>query len=160
MSRRSSRFAPAWVVLLLAARAPAAPPLDSVRTPQQEQLQRSIDKHLGRPYSWGATGLKSYDCSGFVWRVMQDNGILIKRTTARKYYYCLPKVRDSERWEFGNVVFLSNLKHCGIVDTRDRFYHAQTHRGTNLSKFDPLWRSKVCGVRAMPSAAAPPDTTR
>jgi cell wall-associated NlpC family hydrolase len=27
-------------------------------------LRNAIDKNLGRPYVWGATGLKSYDCSG------------------------------------------------------------------------------------------------
>ena len=54
-------------------------------------LQTAIQKHLGRPYVWGATGLKSFDCSGFVWRVMYENGILLKRTTARKLYLTLPK---------------------------------------------------------------------
>ena len=109
-----------------------------------------IERHLGRPYVWGSTGLKSYDCSGFVWRVMQESGIMIKRTTARKYFMCLPKVADEERWRFGNIVFFSHLKHCGIVDSPETFYHSATSTGTHLSRFDPLWRGRVAGVRAMP----------
>ena len=48
-------------------------------------VKTAIQNHLGRPYVWGASGIKSFDCSGFVWRVMYENGILIKRTTARKF---------------------------------------------------------------------------
>jgi len=120
-------------------------------------LQAAIDRHLGRPYVWGACGLKSYDCSGFVWRVMLENGILMKRTTARKFYLVLPKVSEADRWTFGNVVLFSNRKHCGIVRSRDTFYHAQMSQGTKLSRFDPLWRGRISGIRALPRTA-PPDT--
>jgi hypothetical protein len=47
----------------------------------------------------------------------------------------------------GNIVFFDNLSHCGIVNSRSDFYHAESSKGTNLSRFDPYWRSKVCGVR-------------
>jgi peptidoglycan endopeptidase LytE len=127
----------------------AASGADSVR------IRSAIEEHLGRPYVWGSTGLKSFDCSGFVWRVMQENGILIKRTTARKYYMCLPKVTGEDRWNFGNIVFFDHLKHCGIVDSRETFYHAAVTEGTHLSRFDPLWRQKISGVRAMPRMAGP-----
>ncbi len=114
------------------------------------KVRAVIERHLGRPYVWGATGLKSFDCSGFVWRVMQENGIYIKRSTARKYFLSLPKVPDDQLWEFGNIVFFSNLKHCGIVETPETFYHAAVSVGTHVSKFDPFWRRKVSGVRAIP----------
>ncbi|MEK7269344.1 MAG: NlpC/P60 family protein [Planctomycetota bacterium] len=118
-------------------------------------VRATIGLHLKRPYVWGACGLKSFDCSGFVWRVMIENGILIKRTTARKYYMCLPKVAEGDRWTFGNVVFFSNLKHCGIVDTPATFYHAAVSTGTHQSRFDPVWRRRISGVRAMPRIEQP-----
>jgi len=118
--------------------------------PSWEALRQAIQRHLGRPYVWGACGLKSYDCSGFVWRVMLDNGLLIKRTTARKLYMSLPGVPASDRFQPGNIVFFDNLTHCGIVSSRADFYHAQVHRGTNLSEFDPFWRPKICGFRKLP----------
>ncbi|PYV17965.1 MAG: hypothetical protein DMG07_04785 [Acidobacteria bacterium] len=140
----------AWLSLA-AAPAPGA----AERTDFWAGVKRAIEAHLGRPYVWGASGLKSFDCSGFVWRVMTDNGLLVKRTTARKFYMCLPTVPKGERWAFGNVVFFDDLKHCGIVDGPSTFYHAQTSRGTNLSEFDPFWRSRIAGFRrlARPPAA-------
>jgi cell wall-associated NlpC family hydrolase len=118
-------------------------------------VRASIERHLHRPYVWGASGLKSFDCSGFVWRLMSENGILIKRTTARKFYMCLPRVAERDRWKFGNVVFFNNLKHCGIVDTPETFYHAAVSVGTHESHFDPEWRGRICGVRALPRIEKP-----
>ncbi len=114
------------------------------------QFKSTIESHLGRPYVWGACGLKSFDCSGFVWRVMEDNGILIKRTTARKLFLCMPKP-DGDKWKFGNLVFFNDLKHVGIVAGPDSFYHSESSIGTNLSRFDPYWRPKIYGFRSIPT---------
>jgi len=129
--------------LLLLAAAVAAPG-------QTASLKASIEKHLGRPYVWGATGLKSFDCSGFVWRVLDDSGLFMKRTTARKLYFSLPPAAAQHRWTLGNLVFFDDLKHVGIVNDDRSFYHAESRIGTNLSRFDPYWRRKVFGVRALP----------
>jgi cell wall-associated NlpC family hydrolase len=140
-----------FALLLLAARpafadtVPAAP-VDDFFT----KLKTVVTKHLGRPYVWGATGTKSFDCSGFVWRVMFENGILMKRTTARKFYMVLPKAKEEDRAKFGTVIFFDNLKHVGIVDTESTFYHAQVSKGTNLSPLNSFWKRRVYGYRAMP----------
>ena len=144
---------------LTPAQARAVVPSDTTATGRpafESGVRTAIEQHLGRPYVWGAAGLKSFDCSGFVWRVMQDNGILIKRTTARKYYMSPPRVAPENQWAFGNIVFFANLKHCGIVDTRESFYHSSVTAGTHLSRFTPLWRSRVTGVRGMPGLAVTP----
>ena len=115
------------------------------------RVKQSIQNHLGRPYVWGAAGLKSFDCSGFVWRVYFENGVLVKRTTARKLWFSLPAPAKGQEHAFGNLVFFDNLKHVGIVNDGTSFYHAQSSVGTNLSTMSPFWRSKVFGVRAAPS---------
>jgi cell wall-associated NlpC family hydrolase len=114
-------------------------------------IQTAIQKHLGRPYVWGATGAKSFDCSGFVWRVLYENGVLMKRTTARKFYMMLPKVEKSQEWEFGTLIFFDNLKHIGIVDNPTAFYHAQVSLGTNRSEMNSFWRKKIYGFRRLPA---------
>src|SRR5262245_23840245 len=101
-------------------------------------LKSSIEKYLGRPYVWGASGSKSFDCSGFIWRVMSENGILLKRTTARKFYMMLPPARGDEKSRFGTLVFFDDLKHVGIIDTPNTFYHAQVSIGTNRSEMNPF----------------------
>ena len=110
-------------------------------------VKSTIEGYLGRPYVWGGTGLKSFDCSGFVWRVLYENGFMMKRTTARKLYFSLPKPAADATWTPGNIVFFNDLKHCGIVNNSDSFYHAQSSKGTNLSPFSPYWRAQIVGVR-------------
>jgi cell wall-associated NlpC family hydrolase len=114
-------------------------------------IQRTVEKHLGRPYVWGTCGLKSFDCSGFIWRIMAENGIHVKRTTARKLYMSLPRAPKNSFYGSGALVFFDNLKHVGIVKDEESFYHAQVSRGTNLSAFDPYWRQKICGFRRIPT---------
>jgi cell wall-associated NlpC family hydrolase len=113
-------------------------------------VQTAIQKHLGRPYVWGASGLRSFDCSGFIWRVMFENGILVKRTTARKFYLTLPKATAAEQANFGTLIFFDDLKHVGIVDDSANFYHAQVSRGTNRSQMTPFWSRKIYGYRKLP----------
>jgi peptidoglycan endopeptidase LytE len=114
-------------------------------------IRSAIEKNLGRPYVWGATGLKSYDCSGFVWRVLYENGIMMKRTTARKFYMMLKPASKEEQGNFGTLVFFDDLKHMGIMDTPKAFYHAQVTGGTNRSEMNSFWKPKVYGYRRMPA---------
>jgi len=121
-----------------------------------DRFRTTIERHLRRPYVWGSSGLKSFDCSGFVWRVMKDSGVLIKRTTARKFYLSLPAVEQDQEYRPGNIVFFDDLKHCGIVSNEQKFYHAGSSTGTTIDSFDPYWRHKVIGFRAIPV----PDISR
>ena len=82
---------------------------------------------------------------------MAENGILVKRTTARKLYMGLPRALKDSSYDSGALVFFDNLKHVGIVKDRESFYHAQVSKGTNLSAFDPYWRRKICGFRRFPT---------
>jgi cell wall-associated NlpC family hydrolase len=113
-------------------------------------VKTSIEKNLGRPYVWGASGMKSFDCSGFAWRVMYDNGVLMKRTTARKFYMMLKPVTKEEQGNFGTLVFFDDLKHMGIMNSSKDFYHAQSVVGTNLSPMNGYWKKLVYGYRQFP----------
>jgi cell wall-associated NlpC family hydrolase len=86
-----------------------------------------------------------------VWRVLTENGIFLKRTTARKLFVCLPAAGEGENYGPGVLVFFNRMKHVGIVNDRGSFYHAQVRKGTNLSEFDPYWRPQIDGFRKIPS---------
>ena len=111
----------------------------------EAKFRASIERLLGRPYVWGATGEKSFDCSGFVWRVAGDHGLFMKRTTARKLYFATSPVKPSEKGRLGNLIFFDDLRHIGIVNDRRTFYHAQVSKGTNLSQMTPFWLSLAGG---------------
>ena len=136
---------------------PAQDPATAV--PDQPNLmdgvKATVQKYLGRRYVWGATGLKSFDCSGFIWRVMFENGILMKRTTARKFYMMLPAAPKEEQGNFGTLIFFDDLSHVGIVDSPQAFYHAQVIFGTQRSQMTPFWRRKIYGFRRFPTAEQP-----
>lgn len=137
--------------LLLLTQQPEAPSADVFWS----GFRASIQKHLGRPYVWGADGMKSFDCSGFVWRVMYENGQLLKRTTARKFYMMLPKATAKEdQATFGTLVFFDDLKHIGIIDDKSAFYHSQLSLGTNRSEMNAFWKKKVYGFRKIPLPAS------
>ena len=53
----------------------------------REEIIRNSKKHLGEPYVWGGESMEEggYDCSGFVWRVLNDSGMRVGRTTADGY---------------------------------------------------------------------------
>lgn len=145
----------AWLVLLglvLSAGISGVAAADTDLT----RLERAISKNLGRPYVLGSTGIKSYDCSGFVWRVLTDAGVFIKRTSARKYYFAMPEVEGGKeaQYAFGQLVFFDDLRHVGIVADEESFFHAQTGQGTRRSPFDPYWRTKLIGFRAIPLSTA------
>ncbi|MBI4473590.1 MAG: C40 family peptidase [Acidobacteria bacterium] len=125
--------------------------VDSSKPEFWDGIRAVIQKHLGRPYVWGATGVKSFDCSGFIWRVMYENGILMKRTTARKFYMILPKASKEGQASFGTLVFFDDLKHVGIIDNAGAFYHAQVSLGTNRSNMTPFWKRKIYGFRKIPA---------
>jgi len=112
-------------------------------------LEESIGQKLGRPYVWGASGVRSYDCSGFVWRAFLDAGVLFKRTTARKLYFSLPAATGEQRSRFGTLVFFDQVHHVGIVRNGDEFYHASTSHGTRRESFGPYWRRLVSGWRSI-----------
>ena len=135
----------------LSARAQSASaPSGSAVTDFLGGIKAAIQKNLGRPYVWGADGAKSFDCSGFVWRVMYENGILMKRTTARKFYMMLKPAPKEDQGNFGTLVFFDDLKHMGIVDSPQTFYHAQSVVGTNLSPMNSYWKKLVYGYRLPP----------
>ncbi len=120
-------------------------PLVAAEPSLYARLKASIESHLGRPYVWGASGDKSFDCSGFVWRVAADTGVFVKRTTARKLWFSTTPASRKEQGKLGNLLFFDDLKHVGIVNDSRSFYHAQSSKGTNLSEMNSHWRNLVVG---------------
>gem|GEM_PF-2453973 len=113
----------------------------------EDSLYQAVSSRMGIPYRWGGTDDRGYDCSGFVWRVMNDAGIPMERASARDLWATLPEASAQEQAQFGTLVFFRNLGHVGIVRDGNSFYHASTSQGVTVSSFHGYWGSQIVGFR-------------
>lgn len=78
---------------------------------------------LGCAYSWGATGPNTFDCSGFVMWVYQQNGISVPRSTSGyKPYLGTDKEISWDEAQPGDIVWRDG--HMGIYLGDDKYIHA------------------------------------
>ncbi len=116
----------------------------------ETMLYSAIRDRLGAPYRSSGTDDRGYDCSGFVWRVFQEAGIDLTRTSAKTLWKSLPEATENEETEFGTLVFFEGLTHVGIVRDGYSFYHASTSQGVVRSFYSGYWGDKVIGFRRVP----------
>lgn len=101
---------------------------------------------LGRRYVWGATGPKSFDCSGFTSYVFNSQGIKLPRTS--RMQYSRGEMVERDKLRAGDLMFFSSPRsgrgrvgHVGIVVDVDHetgtltFIHASTSKGITYQKF-------------------------
>lgn len=77
---------------------------------------------LGKPYSYGAEGPSSYDCSGLTMKSWAAAGVGITRTTNSQY--AATKRVDKSNLQPGDLVFFSNLGHVGLYVGGGKMIHA------------------------------------
>lgn len=116
----------------------------------QKKMVSSIQSKYGLRYVYGSTGPNTYDCSGFIWSVFNESGILFDRSSARTYWSQFEQVTGDDRYKFGTLVFFNGLGHMGIVANENGFYHASTSKGITFSKFEGYWEKRIVGFRRVP----------
>jgi cell wall-associated NlpC family hydrolase len=112
-------------------------------------LLKSIQEKIGIPYRYGSEGPDRYDCSGFVWAVFNQAGILFERTSARSLWTMSEQVDGDERFKFGTLVFFNSLGHIGIVADENGFYQASSSKGITYSPFAGYWQKRIVGFRRL-----------
>lgn len=116
----------------------------------RSMMMDSIRAKLGIRYRYGSSGPNTYDCSGFVWKVFNEAGIGMTRTSARSFWNTFEPVYGDARYEFGTLVFFNKLGHVGIVAGPEGFYHASSSKGITYSKFAGYWEKRIVGFRRVP----------
>lgn len=87
---------------------------------QTSAVLNTAYNQLGKPFRMGATGMRSYDCSGLVYRVFERNGLLNKiggnRKTARGYLNWFRERGLASRYNprKGDLVVWGRGEHIGI----------------------------------------------
>nr|WP_276514210.1 C40 family peptidase [Actinomadura citrea] len=77
---------------------------------------------LGKPYSYGAEGPGSYDCSGLTMKSWAAAGVGITRTTNSQY--AATKRVAKSNLQPGDLVFFSSLGHVGLYVGGGKMIHA------------------------------------
>jgi murein DD-endopeptidase MepM/ murein hydrolase activator NlpD len=103
-------------------------PMDDARF---EAMVKEAQKHLGKPYVFGASGPSSFDCSGFVCFVLNNSGARsVGRTTAQGLYNMTTPV-SAENAKPGDLVFFTRtysagtpVTHIGIYLGNGKMIHA------------------------------------
>jgi len=116
----------------------------------QPLLLAAIDQRLGSPYHWGATGPRSYDCSGFVWSIFQAVGVDFERSSARTLFSRFLPPQPDDQFKFGTLVFFNGLSHVGVVADENGFYHASRRHGVVYAPFEGYWGKHIDGFRRVP----------
>ena len=92
-----------------------------------DQIAATAKQYLGVPYQWGGASPSGFDCSGFVYYVMNSLGIRISRTI--NLMYTEGKAVSKSDLQPGDVVFFQNtykegLSHVGIYVGGGQFIHS------------------------------------
>lgn len=98
-------------------------------------------KYLGKPYVWGGESEKEggYDCSGYVYNVLNDSGIKVARTTAQGYYNLFKDNKANTLTEGALLFFgksVKNVSHVAIAagDGLHMYESIGTSKNTKTNK--------------------------
>ncbi len=110
-----------------------------IRRPRQQvntanivnNVEWSAKELLGRKYVWGATGPRTYDCSGFTQKIYRDAGIKIPRVSRDQAK--VGQYISYNNLQKGDMVFFDTKKHrsgkvthVGIYLGNGNFIHASS----------------------------------
>ena len=101
-----------------------------------KKMLRTAASLKGRPYRYGATGPRAFDCSGYTLYVLKKQGIKIPRTAAQQYKKT--KHVAKKRVRVGDLIFKygrGGIYHVGIYAGKHKMWHSP-HSGSvvKLSK--------------------------
>ena len=130
--------------------APSANAASASSAAFRTRLLSAMSERMGKRYVYGSTGPNTYDCSGLVWSVFNAAGIPLERTSAATMWNTFPAATETEKTQFGTLVFFNHLAHVGIVIDENTFYQASSSQGVTISKFAGYWEKRIVGYRRVP----------
>ena len=97
------------------------------------QILAEAQKYLGSPYRAGGASPSGFDCSGFVYYVLNQVGLSPSRTPASQFQQGTAVAKAN--LEVGDLVFFSSnsgssITHVGIYSGNGQFIHAPNSRST------------------------------
>ncbi|WP_407269626.1 C40 family peptidase [Radiobacillus sp. PE A8.2] len=116
-----------------------------------DALIQEAKQHEGTPFVFGGSAPGGFDCSGFIYYVLNQIGYKIDRLASDGYYEATELVEDPQA---GDLIFFagtyrSGISHLGIVINDNQFIHAGS-RGVEISSLDvDYWQEHFAGYRRL-----------
>ncbi len=108
---------------------------------EESALFKEINKHLGKPYEFGATGPDKFDCASFVCYSYTHSGYFDTGSVSAQGLYDLSRPVEKEDLRIGDLIFFTKtydsgttVSHVGIYAGENFMVHAGDP--VKFSKFD------------------------
>ena len=104
-------------------------------------IERISERVRGTPYVWGGHSPAGFDCSGFIWHIEKELGIINKRTTSRKMWIMNSNQernwRDAKCGYYVWWTFTNNrpMGHVGVMVNSNYFWHSGSSTGVTKAQF-------------------------
>ena len=118
------------------------------------QIAALAKQFLGTPYVWAGRSPNGFDCSGFVYYILQTNGVNVPRMADEQFEVGIVVPRQQEL-QVGDLVFFETYEpgpsHVGIFIGNGQFIHASSSASevviTPMSK--PYYQARYLGARRL-----------
>jgi cell wall-associated NlpC family hydrolase len=135
-----------WLMALLAGC--ATTPRPDANPAVGARIAATAKAMVGKPYRYGASGPRAFDCSGLVYFAHRKAGLHVPRTAETQYRSATPV--PLRALQAGDLVFFrieGKLSHVGLYTGGGRFVHAPSSgRNVMISSLDNVyWRERLVG---------------
>ncbi|WP_110064014.1 LysM peptidoglycan-binding domain-containing protein [Cytobacillus oceanisediminis] len=112
-------------------------------------LLAEAQKHIGVPYKWAGSTPEGFDCSGFIYYVLNKSGSQLGRYSTDGYYSRSYYINQPQP---GDLVFFENtyrpgISHMGFYVGDNQFIHASSNGVEVSSLDDPYYKKHFDGFK-------------